>query len=113
MTFPGPAVPLILTLLIAAMVIIINIFSYSYAGQRPPAPSVQCVRTFNAASGTLKSDNYPRLYEADKDCTWQIETDLGTKVVLTLDDIDLRAGDKCGSADFIQVRRPKSVRIKS
>lgn len=63
---------------------------------------IGCVATFTDSEGTFTSPNYPDLYNNDMNCHWQIKTEFGRSIVLTIEEMDLELSDGCKS-DFVKV----------
>ncbi|KZS21868.1 Tolloid 2-like protein, partial [Daphnia magna] len=52
--------------------------------------------------GSLKSPGYPSSYPFKTDCVWEIETEPGSRVELTIKDIDIESAVSC-NYDFLRV----------
>lgn len=52
--------------------------------------------------GSLKSPGYPSSYPFKIDCVWEIETEPGSRVELTIKDIDIESAVGC-NYDFLRV----------
>lgn len=53
-------------------------------------------------SGYLNSPGYPNNYPLATDCVWEIETEPGSRVELTINDLDIESSTGC-AFDFLQV----------
>lgn len=53
-------------------------------------------------SGYFASPGYPSIYPESKDCVWEIETEPGSRVELTVFDFDIESASGC-AYDFLQV----------
>jgi len=58
-------------------------------------------------SGYLNSPGYPNNYPLATDCVWEIETEPGSRVELTINDLDIESSTGC-SFDFLQVNLIKN-----
>lgn len=52
--------------------------------------------------GTFNSPGYPSAYPRAVDCVWEIETEPGSRVELTILNFDIETGNQC-VFDFLQV----------
>lgn len=60
-------------------------------------------------NGRLTSPGYPSPYPLATDCIWEIETEPGSRVELTIKDFDIEFGGRC-AFDFLRVKKIKSFR---
>ena len=64
--------------------------------------------TLNETSGVLTSPYYPRHYPSNKKCSWIITASKGERIVLVIEEIDIR---ECGSSctcDYLQIQNGSS-----
>lgn len=52
--------------------------------------------------GSFSSPGYPVAYPLATDCIWEIETEPGSRVELTITQFDIESGGRC-AFDFLQV----------
>lgn len=55
-----------------------------------------CGGDFTAYSGTLTSPGYPGNYQANLDCTYNVETIVGSTVSLNFQELDVESSSNCG-----------------
>lgn len=57
------------------------------------------------AYGTIQSPDYPNRYPHDVECVWKVTTEVGTKVRLTVQELDIERGhDRECYFDGLEVR---------
>ena len=64
--------------------------------------------TLNETSGVLISPYYPRHYPSDENCSWKIIASKGERILLFIEDIDIR---NCGSSctcDYLEIQNGSS-----
>ena len=50
---------------------------------------------FNTPTGSFASPGYPRPYPTPRECAWTINAPIGSRIVLTIDVIDLETHTSC------------------
>ena len=64
--------------------------------------------TLNDTSGVLTSPYYPRTYPFSQNCSWKITASKGERIMLVIEEIDIR---ECGSSctcDYLQIQNGSS-----
>ena len=62
------------------------------------------------AAGVFSSPGYPTSYPVSTDCVWEIETEPGSRVELTVKNFDIESANDC-AYDFLQVIFYSNARI--
>ncbi|KAK2147338.1 hypothetical protein LSH36_558g01028 [Paralvinella palmiformis] len=65
--------------------------------------TVGCGGVLTASEGVIQSPNYPNLYPVARDCVWTIETTPGSRVELTIVDLNMETHHSC-QYDFLQAQ---------
>lgn len=66
-------------------------FNFYYTATRVPQPCVEGVIIQDSVKGEIMSQNYPRAYESDSTCTWQIRMAEDYVILFNIDDFDTEA----------------------
>lgn len=59
-------------------------------------------------SGMFASPGYPTTYPLATDCVWEIETEPGSRVELTIKDFDIESSGRC-AFDFLEVEFQSNI----
>ncbi|XP_029444624.1 cubilin [Rhinatrema bivittatum] len=70
----------------------------------------ECGGDLNAATGTLRSPNFPNLYPHNRVCEWRITVQEGRRVTLTINDLRIQEHQSC---DYDYVAIYNGVRLSS
>ena len=64
--------------------------------------------TLNETSGVLTSPYYPRTYPSSKNCSWKITASEGERIVLVLEDINIRSCGSSCTCDYLKIENGSS-----
>nr|XP_054763266.1 blastula protease 10-like [Lytechinus pictus] len=69
----------------------------------PVGPSEECMHTYTAAYGEIKSINYPGNYDDMLDCSYRIQGGQGSSISLVFSDFDFEDHENC-EYDYLNIR---------
>ena len=84
-----------------------NIF-YKLSNQTEILPG--CGGQLRKSSGSFTSPNYPLAYPMETECIWEIETEPGTRVELTVNNFEIESSPGC-YFDYLKVSQHRTGRI--
>ena len=64
--------------------------------------------TLNEASGVLTSPYYPRRYPSNEKCGWKITASKGERIVLVIEDLNIRSCGSSCSCDYLEIQNGSS-----
>ena len=64
--------------------------------------------TLNEASGVLTSPYYPRRYPSNEKCSWKITASKGERIVLVIEDLNIRSCGSSCSCDYLEIQNGSS-----
>ena len=64
--------------------------------------------TLNETSGVLTSRYYPRRYPSNEKCSWKILASKGERIVLVIEDLDIRSCGSSCSCDYLEIQNGSS-----
>ena len=84
------------------MVQFLSDLSVAHNGFRLEWRTIGCGGRLTKASGSISSPNYPQTYPVATDCVWEIETEPGSRVELTISNFDIESATGC-NFDFLRI----------
>ena len=69
-----------------------------------------CGGTLRGSAGVIQSPHYPEAYAVSQDCVWTVETSPGTRIELTIVDMEIEAHHAC-QYDYIRVSNGTSYEL--
>ena len=64
--------------------------------------------TLNEISGVLTSPYYPRRYPPNEKCSWKITASEGERIVLVIEDLNIRSCGSSCSCDYLEIQNGSS-----
>ena len=64
--------------------------------------------TLNETSGVLTSPYYPRRYPSNEKCSWKIIASKGERIVLVIEEIDIRSCGLSCTCDYLEIQNGSS-----
>ena len=66
------------------------------------------METLNETSGVLTSPYYPRRYPPNEKCSWKITASEGERIVLVIDDLNIRSCGSSCTCDYLEIQNGSS-----
>ena len=62
----------------------------------------------NETSGVLTNPYYPRRYPSNKKCSWKITASKGERIVLVIEDLNIRSCGSSCTCDYLEIQNGSS-----